>query len=140
MILQRTVDTYAGMYDFAVSGGAVGTIDLQVPIPTNSIITHFCTTVSSTVTSAGASLISFDIIITNASPVVVSVGTLAIAQTFANWAVTADVVNGIYPGNAANPVFNAGIFSLSIGMSISVDPLTAGKIKFFATCVSFDLF
>ena len=73
MILQRTLDTYTGLYDFDTTGGAIGSYDLQVPIPKNAVIVEFIACSLIQPTSGGAAVITFDIINNSVSPVVTNV-------------------------------------------------------------------
>jgi len=140
MILQRTTDTYVGMYDFAVTGGAVGSYDLQIPVPNNTVVTEFAVQLAVVPTGGVGATISFDRIQTDVSPNVTTVGLFIAATALAGFgAAVGTVTYGRYPGGAA-PTFNpfTMTMSISIGMSIAVAALTAGKIKIFMRGITFD--
>lgn len=154
MILQRTIDTYCGMYDFAVTGGAIGSYDLQVPIPQNSVIINFFAVAIIAPLSAGAATISFDAIDNSVSPVVVGVGGLMPARAKTAFPVRLAVwgmSGGIGEFDAAYSTLNTLTpygkilvtgqvqHTFSVGMSIGTAVLTAGKILFGCQCVTYDL-
>ncbi len=146
MLLQRNIDTYVGMYDFAVTGGAVGSYDLQVPIKGPCLLEIMAMTVVSVTGGAGFT-ISFDAIVWTfgAGPTTVIGGLIAAAGT-ATYGVLAVPSYGRYWGGALTnaPVYlgssSVGGYSLSIGMSIGVNALTAGKIKVFARTIGVDAY
>lgn len=136
MVIQRTRDVYTGMYDFAVSGGAIGTIDLQIPVPANSLIIEFVIRTITVPLSGGAATISFDQVNTSVSPVVNTIGQFRAATVLAG---NFDAVNLIKPGvqqGVATAIWITNSFS--IGMSIAVAALTAGKIVVAMRVLSFD--
>ncbi len=139
MILQRTLDTYVGMYDFASTGGAIGSYDLQIPIPKNSCFVEFAaiTTIPPTEALIGAT-ISFDLIRTDVNRVTPIIGILLPATPIASF-VPLGIIFGLFPGQTG-PGFIPfkSPFSFSIGMSIAADALTAGQIQVYMRCISFD--
>lgn len=136
MIIQRTIDTYTGFYDFAVSGGAIGTIDLQVPIPNNTAYIQFFSVNVQTPTSGGAATISFDLLVNSIAVPVLLVGKFMAAGVLATFGVPNDIKFGTLPATATAP-FKL-VAAATIAMSIAVAPLTAGKLQFCVSCVSFD--
>lgn len=145
MILQRTIDTVAGMYDFAVSGGAVGSYDLQVPIPKNVIVKNFVAWVITPLDGDVTSTVSFDAIATDVSPKTTAIGYYMGAQVIGGFAFVGAIicgggirVNATYVNGNGIPS-NISLNNLSVGFSIGVLPVTAGKIGFFAEYVSFDI-
>jgi len=134
MIIQRTVDVYCGFYDFGVSGGAIGTIDLQVPIPQNTILTEFGVVVKTAPLSGGLATISFDTLLTSVSPNVLVVGALIPATAIAVFSLGAVVIGIVDP----TAPLNNGPFNLSIAMSIAAFALTTGQLQFYAKGISFD--
>jgi hypothetical protein len=137
MLLQRTIDTAAGYYDFASSGGAVGSMDLVVPVPLNVFLVEFMLYVVTAPTSAtSAATISFDVIKTDVSPQVTEVG-----ACFPATVITAmpaeDLKVGINPTNSGDTPFKS-LHNFSIGMSIGIEPLTAGQIQFYLRYIGFD--
>lgn len=47
------------LYDFAADGGAISTIGMGIYIPDNSVIVNFCVKTNTTLTSGGASVVSY---------------------------------------------------------------------------------
>lgn len=138
MLIQRNRDTFTGMYDFAVSGGAIGAQDLGIQIPQLSCVCEFAVRVITAPLSAGATTISFDLINNSVSPAVSTVGGLMAATGKASFTINT-VLYGIFPGGAgANAVIHVAN-TFTIGMSIAVAALTAGKIIVFLRALSFDL-
>jgi hypothetical protein len=135
MIIQRYVDTYVGMYDFAVSGGAVGSIDLQIPVPINFIVREFFVIPIGNPLGGAGARISFDAIKTDVSPNVTLVGAFIPATLLASFIT---IVYGIFPGGAGVQSPAKFVNCISIGMSISVNPLTAGKIQVVLSGNGFD--
>jgi len=136
-VIQRTRDTYVGLYDFAASGGAIGAFDLGVQIPPNVIIHEFGVRVVTAPLSAGAATISFDLINNTVNPAVTTVGGLIAATGKAQWIINT-IVMGQSPTGAGPlaPIFVANSFS--VGMSIAAATLTVGKLIFFLRATSFD--
>jgi hypothetical protein len=135
MILQRTVDTYTGYYDFAVTGGAVGSYDLQVPIPVHTCITEFVVIVKQGFTSAAnLATISFDVIVTDVIPNITVVGRFMFPTVAFGLIPT---YSDFYWGSLINtPITNAK--TVSVGFSIGVEDLLTGQMQFLARGTSFD--
>jgi hypothetical protein len=112
-------------YDFDESGGAVSTIDLNLIIPKNTIITRILTRTWIAPTSAGAATISFDRIV----GAVVTTGFYMVANPIANFNLTAgtEVLAGV--DFNANPMLTSPKDDSTVGMSIAVAALTAGRIQ-----------
>lgn len=144
MILQRTVDTYAGMYDFAVSGGLQGSYNLQVPIPNNTAIVEFAAWALTAPTSAtNAATISFDTIQTNVNPFITAVGGLKAAALVTAYptfpgASTIDFTGSSFPGPTSTRTFFVN-YNFSIGMTIAIEDLLTGRIVFYLRAISYDL-
>lgn len=136
MILQRTFDIYAGYYDFSVSTGAIGSIDLQIPVYANSCIVEFGTrTVATTTSATNIATISFDI--KNLVTGTTFVGALLPATICTSFVGGFGIVPGMFLGSGTTPsIFVADTFS--IGMSIAVEPLLTGKIQCWCRIISFD--
>lgn len=138
-ILNNTPQLYTGLYDFAVDGGAVSTINLQgPPIPARSIITEFFVRVITAPVSGGATTISFDTIDTSVNPNVTTVAALMAATGKASFTLNT-VLYAIFPGGAAAnaAVWNANGFY--VAMSIAVAALTAGKLAWGVRAYTFEL-
>ncbi len=140
MIVQRTTDVYCGLYDFAVTGGTIGSYDLQVPVPQNLIVTEFVFTCIDTLISGTlAATVSFDVIDIGVSPPSTFIGFFANARIIGTM-----TLNNVFCGIAATAQGQIGagavklVSTYSIGMSIGVENITAGKIQFFARGISFD--
>lgn len=134
MQLKRTDILLAGFYDFDVTGGAVGSYDLQVVIPRFTVVTEFAVVVKDAVTSVGGmATISFDTIQIDVAPPIATVGALLVATLEGSFTLGA-VVPGIDP---TAPVFLGG-FTFSVGMSIAVEDILTGKLQFYARGVQFD--
>lgn len=145
MILQNNFQYASGLYDFSVSGGAIGPYDLNVPVPTNSALIEFVAWALVNPASGGAATISFDIVEINQKPIVTFVGGLMLATAYTRFAIVStndsNVVAGCWLANplgAGNQSFYTNI-PFSIGMSIGGAPLTAGKIAFYVRAISFEL-
>lgn len=135
MIIQRSFQVITGYYDFAVSGGAIGTIDLQVPTPTNFMFTQFAIFLKTAPTDGIADLatLSFDYIDKNNNTV--SVGTFMVATTCAALVAAGPIILTIPTvANTIGMLADGG----SVAMSIAVNPLTAGQIAFVMTGVQLD--
>ena len=164
MILQRTVDTYCGLYDFAVTGGAIGSYDLNIPIPINFALTRmYMIPLTSPGSATGAATISFDIINNSVAPIIAIIGGLMSATVvgIGDFGIGGiffgtDGVDGLQefflattmPSGPGVPVqvipsmigLNAGAsFPFSVGLSIGIEPLLAGKMIIVVEGVSFDL-
>jgi hypothetical protein len=148
MILQRTLDTYCGMFDVRTSGGVVGAYDLQVPLPVNNTCVEFGVQVVRDAVGGAGVTISFDLIITGVSPKVTSFGYF-FAPTLAL------PIAGFMPGPRGNimgiaPVPNTLLANqaggnsasqangASVGFSIGTADLTDGAFAFWCRCVAFD--
>lgn len=137
MILQRTIDTVAFLYDFATTGGAIGSYDLQVPVPLNCFKVEFMVFATIPPASAtNAATISFDGINTSVFPNVAAVGSLLAATLVTAWAGNAVVV-GINPSGSGDTP-SKDIVNISIGMSIGVEALTAGQLQGYLRFIGFD--
>jgi|ERR1700722_7141155 len=139
MQLQRTLDTVAFLYDFATTGGAVGSYDLQVPVPINCFKVEFMVFATILPTSAtSAATVSFDGIATDVSPNVPQIGSLLPATVITAWAFNAIVI-GINPSGVALTVTpSKDNHSISIGMSIGVEPLLSGQLQGYLRYIGFD--
>jgi hypothetical protein len=137
-LIKRTLDTYTGIYDFATDGGAVGALNLQVPIPINATVMEFGVQSVIPPASGGAATLSFDYIQTNTLPFATSVGFFLAATAITSWAARGNVVMGISPDGAVQVPTSLLIASVSVGMSIGTAALTAGRLIFFCRCVLFD--
>jgi hypothetical protein len=138
MILQRTKDTYVGYYDFNVTGGAIGSYDLQVPIPVFYLPFTFTIVVVTPLASAGAATISFDTINTSVFPATTAVGSLLIATAYTSFTGAQNSWYGNLVPTANASGFAKETFAYSIGFSIGTAPLTAGSLQFVLEGVSFD--
>lgn len=157
MIIQRNIDTYCGLYDFAVTGGAIGSYDLQIPIPQNFVIEEFYAVALIAPTSGVGQMISFDAINTSVSPnatiigqfmpATLVVGGLTFVPFVPMYGVSGGLqelnidfanVNALIPSTRFAPSIMT-VFNMSIGMSISGAPLFAGKIIVAARGTAFDL-
>jgi hypothetical protein len=141
MQLQRSLDTFCGMYDFAVTGGAIGSYDLQVPIPKNNFLVEFAVIPLIFATSVtNSATISFDLL--NLRTGVLFVGypfAAKVISTFPGFPVFTEVgYFGVQPSDViqAPTQFTD---TRSIGISIGVEPLLSGKLLFMCRCCSFDL-
>jgi hypothetical protein len=144
-IVHRSLDTYTGLYDFAVDGGAIGTIDLGVPVPANTLIIEFGFYVLAFPADGGGgpAQISFDTIETDTNPVIINIGQLYISQPI-NLIMGSYVNFGIIPykfGLIPPPPDSSInlIYAFNISMSISVVPLIAGKLFFFLRGITIDV-
>lgn len=138
MILQRYQDTVTGQYDFAADGGAIGNIDLGVPIPINSLVYQvmfYVVTLPTSATNIGT--ISFGQMKTSVSPVSPVVGSLFAALIVSSWGAGTTKVGTNTSGAPSGP-FKNSLFSTSVMMSIAVEALTAGKIQFAVSYIGFD--
>ena len=124
--LQTTLVSQAGLYDFAINGGAIGTINMGVYIPKFAIVTSFKVAVLTTFVGAGA-VIAFGLTPGTSQLLMVNSG---VEQFTANAA-----INGV--DLSANP-FLATDF-LQVTMTISTAALTAGKLKFLINHNTFQL-
>jgi hypothetical protein len=115
--------TQVALYDFAndPSGGAVGTVDLLVYLPPNSVITRCAAITYTAPISGGAAIIG------------AAIGNAMIAKPL----VVAQAIGAYVAGDAiegvdfnANPLNLPPTITLSIQMTIGVAPITAGKIAF----------
>ena len=131
MIISRYLDTFVGMYDFATTGGAVGSYDLQIPLPKNSFINEvWVLPIILPTSAANLATVSFDIIDTSVSPPTTTIGGY----------LGATVVGGMSLNVAIGGL--AAFYLLtgtSIGMSIGVEPLLTGRLIVFVRATGFDL-
>jgi hypothetical protein len=120
----NTVYIAKATYDFAVNGGAIGTVTLPVVIPANAVIMDGMVDVLTTFTTAGA-----------------NAGTVAIQVEAAN-----DIVAAIAVSNGGNP-WNAGRHDIvpvgtaatsvkttvarNVKVVLAVQNVTAGKMNIF---------
>lgn len=123
--------TYTGMYDFAVSGGAISTIDLGITVPPNSIINNVKVRVITAPLSGGAATISVDRINNSVNPPVATVAGLIAATAIATFA-----INTVQLATYFVPIFVANPFN--VGISIAAFTLTAGKFIISVDATSFD--
>jgi len=122
MIIQNGFQIYTGLYDFAVTGGAIGSYNLEIPVPSFAIIHEFSVCCPVLPTSAGAATVSFDNYDLSVSPPVLFVGSLFAATLIAAWTSTSDVlVGGTEPFKSNVP--------FSVGISIGAFALTAGQFQ-----------
>jgi hypothetical protein len=115
----------SALYDFATFAGAVGPINLNIVIPKNCIVTRCFARTWIAPTSAGAATISFDRIV-GAN---ITTGFYVVANPIANFNLTAgtQVISG-FDFNA-NPLLTDPTNDSSIGVTIAVAALTAGRIQ-----------
>ena len=118
----QVVSTY---YDFATDAGAVGAIDLNIIIPKNCIVVRAFARTWIAPTSEGAPTISFDRIV----GAVTTVGFYVVANPIANYNIIAgtEVLSGV--DFNATPLLTDTTNDSSIGCTIAVAPLTAGRIQ-----------
>lgn len=131
MIIQRFEDTYQGMYDFNVTGGAIGSYDLQVPIPINFSVLEFYFICSTDFSFGSGSSVSFDVILKDVNPYVTEIGGLLPATAVNTFAASVNMGISPIPLSLVPVGYNPNFItanSISIGMSISVAALTAGRI------------
>lgn len=116
----------AGLYDFAMDGGAQGSIDMGVFIPEFAVITRFNVTTLTAPVGAGAS-ISFGI----SGSVQLLMVTTGIAAFVINQTLQGVDFN-------ANPQMTGATANVPILMTISGAALTAGKLKFDIEYAEYD--
>ena len=101
------------LYDFSVDGGATGTVDLDVTIPANAIVTRVWTDELTNCTSAGS-----------AAEVAIEVGAQVLVA-----AAVASGLSGAQEQTVSAPVKITTAANLEL--VISVTALTAGKVRIF---------
>ena len=123
-VIFSTLTSFSALYDFSIDGGAIGSIDLGIVIPQNSIITRCLFRTWDTAVSGGGGLatIAFD----KRSGAVVSADFFGVAQAAGNF-VSGGVLSGV--DFNATPTLASGSTFSTIEMVIAVDVLTAGKIQ-----------
>jgi hypothetical protein len=114
----------SALYDFSIDGGAIGSIDLGIVIPQNSIITRclFRTWDTAVSGGGGAATIAFQ----KRTGAVVSAGFFGVAQPAGNF-VAGGVLSGV--DFNATPTLAGGATFSTIELVIAADVLTAGKIQ-----------
>ena len=124
-IVFSRLQVISSLYDFATNAGAVGAIDLNVIIPKNCIVTRVFARTWIAPTSAGAATISFDRIV----GAVTTIGFYVVANPIANFNLTAgtEVISG-FDFNAT-PLLTDPTNDSSIGCTIAVAAITAGRIQ-----------
>ena len=115
------------VYDFAVDGGAIGAIDLDVDLPDNAIIKRAYYDVVTTFTSA-----------TDAATVALHAESAddilaAVAISAGGNALDAGLHEGIEDGTMANAVKTSAVRALTL--TIAVEAVTAGKLVLFVEYV-----
>jgi hypothetical protein len=136
MIIQRTIDTYVGYWNYNTNGGAVGSYDLVVPIPIFSALCEFGVITKQALAGGTGATISFDLIDSNVQPNTTSVGALFAATAYTSFVSPFETQWGIVPSKT---VPQAQLpYSSSVGFSIGTAALTAGALIFFVRCVTFD--
>jgi uncharacterized membrane protein YjgN (DUF898 family) len=137
-IVQRSEVLYTGRYDFNTDGGAIGTINLGVPITYNCCIYEFSAYVTFDFDDGGlGAMISFDLLDKLG---VVGVGVLMQPRSivFPNFTTSAlemgTTADGVAPNN--KPFY--WTYESYICMSISAFPLIAGACNVILRAVSFE--
>ena len=125
-VIFSTLTSLSALYDFSIDGGAIGTIELGIVIPKNSIITRCLFRTWDTAVSGGGGMatIAFDL----REGAVVTPNFFGVAQAAGNF-----VAGGSLSGvdfNANPRVIGAGLLEFGeIGLTIAADDLTTGKIQ-----------
>ena len=121
MKITGSIVNYTALYDFAVYGGAEGTINLGVFIPVNTVIWKgTIITVSTVVTDSGLSEISFGY----TGAVDAFLPSTTYAQFVAGNVLAVDFPNSL-PSSAGTVIIGTGV---QITMTINMDYITSGKI------------
>jgi hypothetical protein len=118
----QVVSTY---YDFATDAGAIGALDLNVIIPKNCIVTRCFARTWIAPTSAGLATVSFDRIV----GAVTTTGFYIPANAIANYNLTAGTEVLAGSDFNANPRLTDPTSDSSVGCTIAVAALTAGRIQ-----------
>jgi hypothetical protein len=136
MFISSALGNQGGQWDFAVSGGAIGTINLGVFIPKATTILMFQPQALELITGGVGATISFDLLQNGVASPVLSIGALLGATPIADF--LGGLVAPPFPAQGqlltGFVIFGVAPLALNtemqITMSIGVSPLTAGKIKF----------
>lgn len=116
--LNSRLRVFTGIYDFAIDGGAIGTINLKVPLQANSIIQGYSTKVLTAMTSGGAATVAFGVTSVATNSIIA-----ATAYNAVNYAINVVGAGTPLPTAAAVPSTGG-----SLTMTIAVAALTAGKV------------
>lgn len=119
--LYRSHTTAFGYWDFATQGGAIGTSDVGIHFPANTIIRNVLFDVVTTVTTSASGTLAFT---------AVSSGDLKAALAAASWT---GRVAGIPVGTAATAVKCTSACNLLA--AIATGALTAGSVRIFVDYV-----
>lgn len=125
MKINSTPRTFTALYDFAVSGGTVGTINLGSFFKPNTKFQNWNVFVLTGCTSGGSATVSFGL--TGLTSVIL-LGATAIASLTTNDNIT-----------KTTAVINIPSTGSELTMSIAVADLTAGKILFTANVVEVEI-
>jgi len=104
-------------YDFAVNGGAVGTVNLPVAIPVGSIIRHVYIDVITTLTSAGSATVALGIVAAGDTRAATAIASLTAGS----------LLDGIPDGTASTMLRTTAASGLIV--TIAVADLTAGQFR-----------
>jgi hypothetical protein len=119
--------TQVAIYDFAndPSAGAIGTVDLLVYFPPNSLVTRCAAITYTSPIGPGGAIIGAILAVTG-SPLVPPAN-IVVAQAVGAY-VAGQAIEGVDLN--ANPLLLPPLLTFSIQMTIAVAPITAGKIAF----------
>ena len=138
-IIGRSIDTITGMYDFAADGGAVGTINLQIPIPVNSIFMEAGSYTNVALTS-GTSMatVSVDAFDMSTNPPTANVAFFQAAVLVSNAQYLKGGLKSFCDPSA--PIFS-GVpsFPISVAISIAVEPLLTGQLLFWFRVLTYEV-
>lgn len=121
--LQASFKVQSGQYNFAASGGVVGTFQMGIFLPQNAIIQNFVVNAIVAPTSGGAATISFGFIDNIA--VVTNLTAYMVANAFGAFALNTPV-RGV--DLFANPIKQLN--PTQVVMAIGTANLTAGNLQF----------
>lgn len=139
MILQRQLDTFTGYYNFAVYGGAIGIIDLSIPIPANTVYCEFSAICVTPFTSGGAATVAFGLLETDVNPIVSIPGYFIVPTLFSGYGGTSNaVLTGIRPGGTGATSQTKNNHAVSVSMTIAVAAITAGQFQILCRATVFD--
>jgi hypothetical protein len=114
------------IYDFAVDGGAIGSLTSNLSLPLGAKIKNIAVNTITTVTSGGAATI--DLIIDGTALSIIG-GPLVITDLPAAGAFDLNVSTAVT--EVPTPSVNIGVFAGLIDLVIGVAPLTAGKFEIY---------
>lgn len=127
--INSRLKVFTGLYDFAIDGGGIGTINLKVPIQGNSVIMSLVTKTLIAPLSGGAATLALGV--SN-----VNTGGVMPAQAFNSVQFVLSTI-----AISAVPTGLNGVPSLggSLQLTIAGAALTAGKILFTITVAEMDV-